>query len=89
MCVQAWIVYLNNIKSAVDNCVHIKHWSNLLYLLQIPDKSMNGNGRRESNALQVDVDDDYVSNYSNIQVVSTFSFCINNHRWEIQRFCTY
>ena len=50
---------------------------------------MNGNGRRESNALQVDVDDDYVSNYSNIQVVSTFLFCINNHRWEIQRFCTY
>ena len=35
---------------------------------------MNGNGRRESNALQVDVDDDYVSNYSNIQVVSTDFF---------------
>ena len=35
---------------------------------------MNGNGRRESNALQIDVDDDYVSNYSNIQVVSSIFF---------------
>ena len=53
---------------------------------------MNGNGRRESNALQVDVDDDYVSNYSNIQVVSTyffFWFCITTDEQAIERFCTY
>ena len=60
----------------LDYYVLIMHWSNLLYLLQIPDKSMNGNGRRASNELQVDVDDDYVSNYSNIQVVSTYIFLV-------------
>ena len=60
----------------LDYYVLIMHWSNLLYLLQIPDKSMNGNGRRASNELQVDVDDDYVSNYSNIQLVSTYIFLV-------------